>query len=496
MLKLSKASKATLDGCDSVFVSESNLYYTHICVLIIIQAWFSEIIKQEEVYPSYRASAALEILTVSVNFCTGSSIIGGPHLQISKTPKRSRFLQLSVEDHQKFQGSLTAYFAHFTSLDRQPTPGYTSQHLDDGKILSKVRVTCWRTKEGNRLCKGDREELQNLVVSLPFILLFEIADESLTCQDKSAPSPVWDLPATLTTGVEASQEPTIESSSYLIYDLLGLALVNKSGNHFIAQFISEGSIYTYDGMQNDGNCVKNSNATMATHLSGKHPILPEGYSVYSAIYAHRGGMFAQDAFFKARRLLLAQNFNIKFSDDSLRSLSTLSYTSENLDLLQPSRQYWLRNPMAATMMEYVSKKNGTKILYVESDAEDDHLHSVPSPEDTLESEEDTGKVVIEINDSPQVDGPILTKYCSPSPTQSLPDSLFSLNCRCGVVGDGNKYYLDNINGEAIQCNKCRDWSHIACQRDGRASSLKKKDPFICDNCDISHMMIRRTNKQR
>ena len=29
------------------------------------------------------------------------------------------------------------------------------------------------------------------------------------------------------------------------------------------------------------------------------------------------------------------------------------------------------------------------------------------------------------------------------------------------------------------------WSHVACQRDGRASDLPKNKLFFCDTCDLS-----------
>ncbi|EDR02673.1 uncharacterized protein LACBIDRAFT_332179 [Laccaria bicolor S238N-H82] len=68
----------------------------------------------------------------------------------------------------------------------------------------------------------------------------------------------------------------------------------------------------------------------------------------------------------------------------------------------------------------------------------------------------------------------------PSPLSSLPDSEFELNCRCGIIGNGNILY-HHEHEVAIQCDQCRDWSHIACQRDGRASNLVPDALFICDS---------------
>jgi hypothetical protein len=61
-------------------------------------------------------------------------------------------------------------------------------------------------------------------------------------------------------------------------------------------------------------------------------------------------------------------------------------------------------------------------------------------------------------------------------------SPFQLKCRCGVSGDGYDQDAAMAGLEAVQCGLCKIWSHVACQRNGRASNLRPNMQFHCDGC--------------
>ncbi|KAG1811699.1 hypothetical protein EV424DRAFT_1515456 [Suillus variegatus] len=68
----------------------------------------------------------------------------------------------------------------------------------------------------------------------------------------------------------------------------------------------------------------------------------------------------------------------------------------------------------------------------------------------------------------------------PQPPSLTPE--YDFYCRCGSREHGD---LQEESEVAIQCDNCERWSHVACQRDGRASNLAKKEPFYCDTPDCA-----------
>jgi len=94
-------------------------------------------------------------------------------------------------------------------------------------------TSCWRVKDAIPLCSGKRMDNRDLVISLPLLYSVEVGNEHVARQDLTKDLQVWDFPPELTPVSAALAE-----SHGLIYDLVGLALNNFEGNHFIARYAS------------------------------------------------------------------------------------------------------------------------------------------------------------------------------------------------------------------------------------------------------------------
>jgi hypothetical protein len=273
----------------------------------------------------------------------------------------------------------------------------------------------------------------------------------------------------------------LAESHGLIYDLVGLALTNLEGNHFVARYasIDQRTVYTYDDMKHKDYPVEELGARFSTHISGNNIHLPDGFVVYQVFYLLRGGTKAQDKFFELRTSTLTDKFNFRFSTSNLDKVFSMTYQSNDFVKLDSKQRTWLFNPFRSTTLECVSRKPPT----TDETATDGSLDP--------ESEEEVVPRKPEHQDNPQY---ISIAYSES--TSSLPNSLFGLDCRCGIVGDGNIHYQADQHGEAIQCDECKNWSHVACQRNGRASNLARNSTFIRDFCDPRYILPLRVSERK
>ena len=205
---------------------------------------------------------------VTLNQCSGSLEIGGPHTQITSTLHRMPFFQVQARHYKEYDGLISKVCEERFAADKTPT-------------LSQAD-SCWRVKEGKRLCSGTRRNLQDLIVSIPIILAIEVGDESVGLNRHSGSKRQhWDFPPTI-----SPDSKTAAKNFGVIYDLVGFTLVNNEGTHFTARYASHNrkKVYTYDGLMHKGYPLEEHPATFRTHMSGHNVKLPEGFSIWQAYY--------------------------------------------------------------------------------------------------------------------------------------------------------------------------------------------------------------------
>lgn len=426
---------------------------------------------RREVYQSadsFRAYAYFQVLTVDIELCSGCEATGGSHMRLSNPLKAQRITELVYTDHEKYGGDINAWFQDFVSLKKPPVSG------------SK----CWRNLEG-KTCTGERDDTMDLVASLPVFFVIELG-EAITMVSKgkeesvvTGPVPTWNFPGTL---LPSTTEHADEIG--LVFDLLGVVLLSPSESHFITRYTTTNhqNIFDYDGRKHKGSPVLNTKAEFETDLAGQTHRIPKGYNVHQVVYRLRGGSRAQEYFYRIRAKAFKQYFDIQLSK-SIRILPNVSYQGD--DFIKDVDRTWR---IKSSKTEYVST--------IISDEEDSDT--------SKESESERGRTPSFIYSAAQQalsEGASVEERLTPQPDSvsssslSIPDPSFTFRCICGLQGDGHLIYNDD-EGIPIQCHECELWSHVACQRDGRAGDLKKNDTFLCDFCDLANLLFGRKKKIR
>ncbi|KAF9529541.1 hypothetical protein CPB83DRAFT_882745 [Crepidotus variabilis] len=363
-----------------------------------------------------------------VHECTGSDYTLGQHIEVLSQPICRTYLSLKYVKHSLFEGSVTDWFKDLVNVDKVPID------ID----------ACWRAKDGVPLCAGRREDIQDLITSIPVALLLEVREfDTGNFTDPAgrlASFPRWDFPPALVPLTDA-----LADKHGLIYDLIALGLYSPTQQHYVAQYASlphgdsSNRIFTYDGMRNTGFSVSDPNATVATHLTGLHPEIPDSFTPSFAVYYLRGGPEAQDVFFHHQSIQLKKSHELSITRPHRYQPPKISYVGKLFEPLNPKEcSAWLQPAEIARTIEYVTALPPVKKSKVTTPAPFPSLSS-SSPE----SEDSTHNV------------PVNKSSKRPPTPISEPDSEFNLDCRCGLAGDGNNLPYNPDEGLAVQCFFCK-----------------------------------------
>lgn len=384
---------------------------------------------------------------VEVHQCTGDSSTNGFHIEILQHPARRGPLVVSSAGYNASNGSLESWFLDFISLTQE------SQEVSN----------CWRTQEGLTLCTGKRTDIRKVVVSIPVLLAVEFEN----FDGYSDNGPPWDFPDTLLPDDNDTEGLLLG----LIYDLVGVVFYRQADHHFFAQYAPkhQDDIHEYDGLLRNGSPIIKLGNKFG-ELNSDHTLnVPPGSTVSAVFYHLRGGWKSQQRFFAARSEQCDTLYNLSFTSLTLDVLPSMTYDDPKFPTLVPtpdSERSWMNNPWSKITREYVQKP---KVIRAWEAISDDDSTPPNNTVPCIESEDSAAS-------------PILPKVRPPSLLPSKPDSLFNMNCRCGISHDGNLLYNGDVYGMAIQCEECNEWLHIACQREARAGNLKNKGVFKCDRC--------------
>lgn len=323
------------------------------------------------------------------------------------------------------------------------------------------------------------------------MLILDLGDDTESLNGES-----WDFPSRL-----LPRGKRAAGDHGLVYDMVGRGLYNPDTSHFIARYAAKenSAIFTYDGMRNNGHSVREKKATLESHLCGSSIEVPKGFRTHVAVYHLRGGLKAQE-FFRREQIEAAHRLHhLAFSGVKLDVKPSVVYDGKDMTHLADEDRYWMSNPYSDKTAEYVTYMPGQDGGDEGPTTSESSLDMGDQPQVAKKSMRriiietsdvdlsDDGNPVMEPSRCPS--SPLARSPAPPAPSSvpSQAESLFPFNCRCGASGDGNTMTHDN--GPAIQCTICDNWSHIACQRDGRASQIGKQESFTCDFCGLTHIKM-------
>ncbi|EPQ59388.1 hypothetical protein GLOTRDRAFT_70775 [Gloeophyllum trabeum ATCC 11539] len=361
------------------------------------------------------------------------------HYQITSEPQKTFEYRLNSQDHQTYHGKVQSWFRQMTSMN--PPPHTLAQ--------------CFKTKDGVCLCQGDACDI-TLNIMLPVCLIIWVEDDDLN---------VWDFPITLR---PLTKEAAADG---VVYDMVGRGLHSAEQQHFITRFRTpQGKIYTYDGQLADGVATAHT-AKLKDLLSGPEVVLPSGYKTNVVIYHLRGGTGAQRTLYAHQIAAAKRLHQIVFTDEELGLATTVGLDLEGYEQMPGIKRTWMVNPYSKKVADY------RPTAFSETPSEkgpEKHLPEPPIFSSPLKAKTPIARRRAKKRRAPST---------SPESDHRLSGPPFY--CRCGLRGNWNELAIAE---PTIECHMCERWSHIACQKGGRASRLTPSQKFTCDDCMLPHLL--------
>lgn len=287
----------------------------------------------------------------------------------------------------------------------------------------------------------------------------------------------WDCPATikLLPGTRSGHRPAV------VYELVSRAFFKGprpeepggGTGHFISRLARQMGtkktpvVYHYDDIANQGMLKLIPDSTVAKSLAGKDddlvPPLQSGFRTQAVLYVLKHGRDAQKRFYEHQlEDLESQDLDISLTSRNVNEIPVARISVDNpfLRVIPDSERLW------------ISPRQPSQLV-----ARTDY-ESLPPEEKFIDlagsslSSSSTSALSIDLQDpAARGESNVVEDHRSRSP--------HPVRCRCGVLGDGN-LMIDGLN--TVECHICKTFSHIACQRHGRANDLAPGEDFECDEC--------------